>query len=312
MPQPSQNQPRYFHRAYGLLWSSDISLNDFDSLPELPHDKQPDIFVDRSPTSLCERQGLIPINRGGVCADGVRLRWEDVVSFDTYGSDRVQWYPGPQWQGQMPQPFFSTLTALILAWRGMLPIHGSAVELNGRGYLICGRSGTGKSTLAAGLIAQGARLISDDLTAVMPAVMPAANDGGLVMARGRPSIRLFSETANYFHPLLPGSRQPEPRDRKMLIWPPMVPHDQTVPLSAIVLRDDDAEMTTHLPIRLIDKQVFRKKWMSVLPGLDQRNRIRQLISDLGPPVVIGQATRTDRSGFLEQAKRTLEILAISD
>jgi HPr kinase/phosphorylase len=43
-----------------------------------------------------------------------------------------------------------------------LYLHASAVSLDGNGVLICGASGTGKSTLALQLMAQGAELIADD------------------------------------------------------------------------------------------------------------------------------------------------------
>lgn len=41
-------------------------------------------------------------------------------------------------------------------------VHASAVALDGRAVLICGRSGTGKSDLALRLIDRGAALVSDD------------------------------------------------------------------------------------------------------------------------------------------------------
>lgn len=41
-------------------------------------------------------------------------------------------------------------------------MHGTAVGLNGRGCLILGASGSGKSSLAAELIAFGAVLVADD------------------------------------------------------------------------------------------------------------------------------------------------------
>ncbi len=45
-------------------------------------------------------------------------------------------------------------------------LHASCVVKNGRGILISGRSGIGKSDLALRLIDRGARLVSDDYTIV--------------------------------------------------------------------------------------------------------------------------------------------------
>jgi HPr kinase/phosphorylase len=43
-------------------------------------------------------------------------------------------------------------------------LHASAVAMGGRGVLILGASGSGKSSLALQLIAHGAQLVSDDQT----------------------------------------------------------------------------------------------------------------------------------------------------
>lgn len=43
-----------------------------------------------------------------------------------------------------------------------LALHGSAVAFEGRGLLILGLSGAGKSALALGLMALGGRLVADD------------------------------------------------------------------------------------------------------------------------------------------------------
>ena len=41
-------------------------------------------------------------------------------------------------------------------------VHGTAVSIDGKGLLILGQSGSGKSQLALALITHGAKLISDD------------------------------------------------------------------------------------------------------------------------------------------------------
>ncbi|HKO09019.1 MAG TPA: HPr kinase/phosphatase C-terminal domain-containing protein [Alphaproteobacteria bacterium] len=44
----------------------------------------------------------------------------------------------------------------------MIQVHGSCVEIDGRGVLLRGASGRGKSDLALRLIDRGARLVADD------------------------------------------------------------------------------------------------------------------------------------------------------
>jgi serine kinase of HPr protein (carbohydrate metabolism regulator) len=45
-------------------------------------------------------------------------------------------------------------------------VHATCVAIDGRGVLICGPSGSGKSDLALRLIDRGARLVSDDYTSI--------------------------------------------------------------------------------------------------------------------------------------------------
>ena len=298
--------PTHIHQAFGLTWASDVPLHDFDVSRPLAPGQVPDIVVEQTDALPVTRTGLVPVNRGAVCAEGVRFRWGNQVSFDTYGADRVVWQAGSAWTGQMPQPFFSTLTALLLAWRGMLPMHGSAVEIGGRGYLICGVSGAGKSTLAAGLVALGARLISDDLTVVMQ-----GRDGqALEMVRGRSGIRLVPQIARYFEQSVPHIEPPERRDRKLLVRTTMVPQGQHVPLAGIVLRGLPTEpVATADRAGMVQEQVFRKVWMSALPGRQHREALIRQIAAAVPLFSVERGAFGDRHDFLDQAGKVMERLA---
>ena len=68
-------------------------------------------------------------------------------------------------------------------------LHASCVALDGRGLLILGPSGSGKSGLALRLMALGARLVADDQTEVfrqgdMVIARAPAPISGLIEARG--------------------------------------------------------------------------------------------------------------------------------
>lgn len=60
-------------------------------------------------------------------------------------------------------------------------IHGSCVEVEGLGVLLCGPPGSGKSDLTLRLIDDGARLIADDYTELTP-------DGGRLYASAPDNI----------------------------------------------------------------------------------------------------------------------------
>lgn len=89
---------------------------------------------------------------------------------------------------------------LLCHQRQILPIHGSCIELDGRAVLFCGPSGQGKSTLAAALVAQGLRLLSDDVT---PVHLTAA--GQIVAMPSFPRQKLWQDSLNALH-LPPGNR----------------------------------------------------------------------------------------------------------
>lgn len=72
-----------------------------------------------------------------------------------------------------------TCMGILLMQRKILPLHGSAIAINGKAYAIVGDSGAGKSTLAAAFLNKGYKLISDDVIPVsfnddnIPMVTPA-------------------------------------------------------------------------------------------------------------------------------------------
>lgn len=59
-----------------------------------------------------------------------------------------------------------TAFGALLMQRGILPIHGSAIALDGRGIIFTGASGAGKSSLLAAFRQQGANFLTDDVAAV--------------------------------------------------------------------------------------------------------------------------------------------------
>ena len=86
-----------------------------------------------------------------------------------------------------------TCMGVILLQRKILPLHGSAVNINGIAYGFIGHSGVGKSTLASAFISKGFQLLSDDVIAVdiskdnIPFVMPSY-----------PQQKLWQESLNEF------------------------------------------------------------------------------------------------------------------
>lgn len=74
----------------------------------------------------------------------------------------------------------------LLFQRGLLVLHGSAVEIDGKCAILVGHSAVGTSTLAAALIKRGHRLVGDD-------VLPIDRNG--VALTGVPRIKLWHDSA---------------------------------------------------------------------------------------------------------------------
>lgn len=75
--------------------------------------------------------------------------------------------------------------------RGLLPLHASAVSVDGRVLAIAGPAGAGKSTLAAALSAKGHSVIADDICII------DATDGAHVLA-GTQRLRLWRDALDHF------------------------------------------------------------------------------------------------------------------
>ncbi len=79
----------------------------------------------------------------------------------------------------------------IMRLRGIICLHSSAVEIDGKAIALVGHSTTGKSTTAAGLAEFGAKILADDIT-----VLITQNDEFIVQS-GYSKIRLRPVAAEF-------------------------------------------------------------------------------------------------------------------
>jgi hypothetical protein len=105
------------------------------------------------------------------------LELEGVGRFWVEGGCRVLLEPaGGTSDSELRAFLLGSVLGVLCHQRGLLPIHASAVRIDGRAVLFAGNSGAGKSTLAAALGARGHALVADDITAFDPRntlVLPA-------------------------------------------------------------------------------------------------------------------------------------------
>ena len=244
--------------AFGLFWQSEVPLEHFSAAPDFSG--VPDVNL-RLVAALLDRPSGRAINRGLVFADGFRFTWNDIATFDVFGGNRIDVLPLSGWTGTLPWPFYSTVTALLLAWRGNLPLHACAVEIAGKALLLCGPSGAGKSTLCAALVADGARLLSDDLSVIRP-----GTDGQPPMVLpGRPGVRLLSTIA----PQLPGARlspvSDDHRAKVMAIWSGRSAEFPRAITAVVLLQNHPAPVSPVARVAMLRQHLFRPQWLGLLP-----------------------------------------------
>lgn len=169
---------------YGLTAESHWPLP--ECLPGLP-DVFPDISIING---LVPEQGIDPASDNDYEQSRVGEFWlnvEDVARYWVrYGREIiVEPYAGVDEESIRLYLLGSALGALLFQ-RGLLLIHGNAIEVNG-GCLVCvGDSGAGKSTLAAAFLQHGHRLLADDVVPV---------DGNGLAIPGFPRIKLWGDAA---------------------------------------------------------------------------------------------------------------------
>lgn len=261
-------------RCFGIDWAADVALPQFDAVDSPA--TQPDVEI-RRVERLPDRVPITQIGRGHVYRDGFRFSWMESVVFDAYAGARIDYLPGASWRGIMPAAFYSTVAALVVASRGDIPFHATALELDGRAILLAGAGGAGKSTLAAELLTVGAKLIGDDLTVLRR----SQTDDTFGVMRGRPAMRLHPLTAEEIDGTHREAVPEDPRG-KILVRPVQRVGDRTYPLAALVmLSDGTGAVSPTEALHLLPPLLFRPRWMSVLPGLGRRQaHLLELASQL--------------------------------
>jgi hypothetical protein len=159
---------------------------------------------------------------------GFRIRFPECGEFvisRALSSVTVHRDPAGPHASMLPVLAAGNVLSILHGLRGSTLLHASCVEVGGRALAIAGRSGQGKSTLAALLCAAGANLITDDVLLVTASPRPVGV-GGATELRLRPSASSLALDAPF------GSRQ-TPDERTAVTAATVI--TEPVPLSAVVV-----------------------------------------------------------------------------
>jgi len=173
---------------YGLRLRTPIP---FEGLPAWPAGVEGETWVLRE-APVVER--LDEYDRGGALATRppgdalVRLRRLFRMFVPAAGDATIE-FLGAARPVDVEPYLLSFVAGVILHRRRRLPLHASCGWIDGTAIAFVGRSGQGKSTLAAALARDGQQLLSDDITVV------TFDEAGAALATpGSPNLRLHEDS----------------------------------------------------------------------------------------------------------------------
>ena len=181
----------YCYHAFGL------SINSTIKLPELLLNEKNELFdieILINQDIDCEIDLQSEPFRHYVLNNQVLFNVQDVANFLVRNGKTIMVSPLKKDVEEIIRLYIlGTCMGVILMQRGMIPLHGSSVEIDGKAYAIVGESGAGKSTLASAFIKEGYKLLSDDVIAISQ----FNNDESYVIP-SYPQQKLWQESLDHF------------------------------------------------------------------------------------------------------------------
>ncbi|NOU97350.1 aldolase [Paenibacillus sp. LMG 31456] len=180
------------YKAFGLTVSSEIAL------PELSQEFEPgdaaDILIEVDDITNIWSELSSPPKRFVITENLVLFEVPDIALFAIRNGNKITVSPQAGYDEEIVRLYLlGTCMGALLMQRRILPLHGSAVAIDGKAYAFTGESGAGKSTLATTFLNLGYQLLSDDVIAIsfspeqIPYVTPAY-----------PQQKLWQESLNNF------------------------------------------------------------------------------------------------------------------
>lgn len=182
------------YKAFGFNINSEIHLPELSKMMAKGEEIDTDIDIQLADLTDLWRNLSEPNRHFAVKENIVLFQIPKIATFCIQDGNKIMVCPmDGSHEDQIRLYVLGTCMGALLMQRKILPLHGSAIVINGEAYAIVGDSGAGKSTLASALINKGYQLISDD---VIPVSLSAQNIPVLIPAY--PQQKLWQESLDAF------------------------------------------------------------------------------------------------------------------
>lgn len=183
-------------KAFGFSISSDIDFPELAKLPDPVSSIDIEIKVEDTTRSDLYMQLMDKPDQFVIKPNWVGFHIQDVAMFAIQNGNTITVLPLNGADHDVIRLYvLGTCMGALLLQRKIIPLHGSAIAIEGKAYAIVGDSGAGKSTLASAFLNQGYLLLSDDVIAV--SVTP---ENGLppVVTPSYPQQKLWQDSLSNF------------------------------------------------------------------------------------------------------------------
>ena len=165
------------------------------SLPELTRSKKnADIIVSISQNEFDHWRRDERRSFGVYNNQAALISFKDIATFSVREGKEVVVSSNPNIDSRVVRMFFhGVVTAILLYQRGLLVLHGSCMDIHGKAVGFLGESGSGKSTMAAGMHQRGYHILSEDIVAIDYC------KGRYITWCGIPQLKLSTDVVSYLN-----------------------------------------------------------------------------------------------------------------
>lgn len=280
----------YFYSAFGLNIESEMEIDYMENCePSVPDVK---IVYGCTPLKLEK-----PVHKGvlyEVAQNEFLLRVDHVANYYVKAGHTIMIEKTGDNDKATILYLVTSVFGALFYQRGLLPFHGSTLEINNKGVMILGLSGSGKSTLTTKLHLKGYKVLSDDIS-----VVKVTNNVPVVFSSTK-YIKLWKNVMEHF------SLDPENFDRvrKEILKYRVLVKDfmpgKTVALKSIfVLSQSNTNEVIYQPMSgmekfsLLRRNLYRQRFIA---GNEPESKIFSTLSNIAQGIDVYKLERP-KSGF---------------